>query len=140
MHGGRTFDMKATQIKTLPTSRAFLHFEAVLSHGENWQVDYELVVPLQETDCRGTWDRDGRKTRPKNHRIIWLDKDNNRRIPMGRTHVGCSNRDYPFFRTEDRIDLPFRDGAHCQWDNDALGGLEVFYSKGGKHWKLTKED
>lgn len=133
--------MKCTPIETLPTDKAYLHFEATRTDGANIQVDYELVLPLQETDCRGTWDHRGRKVRPKSHRIVWLDQQNNRRIPLGRTNVGTSNQDYPFSRhpaAVGEIELPFRDGAHCGWDNKRLGELTVIYSMGGKHWILTR--
>lgn len=135
--------MKASPIDKLPNNRAFLHFEAVRTSPENVQVDYEMVLPLGNVDCRGTFDHKGRKSRPVSHRIVWLDQNNNRHIPLGRTKVGTSNQDYPFFRgkpLEEFIDLPFRDGAHCLWDNEKLGNLEVFYSMGPRVWKLTNDN
>jgi len=125
--------MKYSPIDSLPTTRAFLHFEATRTSDHEVRVDYELVIPLTEADCRGTFDRKGRKTRPKNYRAVWLDASNNKRIPLGRTLIGTENKDYPFnpfFPKE--IDLPFRDSAHLAWDNERLGGLQVFYSMGGK--------
>lgn len=127
--------MKHTKIESYPKT-AFLHFEAV-QVGHEYQVDYELVLPLEETDCRGTWDHKGRKSRPKSHRMIWLDTDNHRRIPLGRTKAGTHKADYPFWGNE--IELPFRDGAHCMWDNEKLGGLPIIYSVRGEIYRLEKE-
>jgi hypothetical protein len=133
--------MKHTQTEKLPTDKAFLHFDALrISDGEI-QVDYELVLPLDEVDCRGTWDHKGRKSRPKSGRIVWLDCQNNKRIPLGRTKVGTSSKTYPFSNYsngEEALGLPFRDGAHCTWDGKKFNGLPLFYSFGGKHWELTQ--
>lgn len=127
-----------TLIESLPTT-AYLHFEATRVSDGNVQVDYELVLPLDEVDCRGTFDHKGRKSRPKSHAIVWLDTTNSRRIPLGRTMVGTSDPEYPFHSAyPNEISLPFRDGAHCGWDNQKLGGLPVIYSKDGKHWKVSK--
>lgn len=129
--------MKATPIPALPKDRAFLHFDAAPADN-GVQVDYELVIPLHEVDCRGTFDHRGRK-RPKTFGKVWLASDNTKRVPLGRTVVGTGNTLYPFNRfTPGEIDLPFRDGAHCQWDNEKLGGLEIYYTKGTEHWRLTK--
>jgi hypothetical protein len=132
--------MKYTTIDKLPTDRAYLHFEAARISDQSVQVDYELVLPLGKVDCRGTFDHKGRKTRPKSHRTIWLDALNNRRIPLGRTMIGTGNKSYPFYdhpSSAGEIDLPFRDGAHCFWDNEKLGGLPVIYSRGDDHWMLA---
>jgi hypothetical protein len=127
--------MKYQPIPAPPVDKAYLHFESTRTDPNNVQVDYELVIPLTETDCRGTWDHRGGK-RPKSHRRIWLDKKNNRHIPLGRTNVGTSNQDYPFSLRDGVIDLPFRDGAHCLWDNEKLGGLDIVYSTSNGHWLL----
>lgn len=96
---------------------------------------YELVLPLEEADCRGTWDRRPQK-RPmgKNgHTKIWLDKDNCKRIPLGRTGVGTTN----LHRGED-LYTPFRDGAHCQWDAEKLK-LPVYVIDGDRMALIQKE-
>lgn len=123
-------------VAELPKDKAFLHFECVRTGHEEYQVDYELVLPLEEADCRGTFDHKG-VNRPKSHRITWLDKENRKRLPLGRTNVGCSSPNYPFsrFDTND-IELPFRDGAHCQWDGERLGNPELYYTVNGKSYKL----
>ena len=131
--------MKYTPVESLPTDRAYLHFDAV-QWTDGVQVDYELVLPLPETDCRGTFDHKGRKERPKGHKMVWLDSLNNKRIPLGRTKVGSTNPRYPFLTFDGHLDLPFRDGAHCQWDNERLGGLKLFYTINGKHYLLTREE
>lgn len=130
--------MKYESISAPPVGRAYLRFQATPTH-EGVQVDYDLVVPLKEVDCRGTFDHKGTR-RPKNHRLVWLDKENNKVIPMGRTCVGTTNANYPFnVAWPDKIDLPFRDGAHSSWDNEKLGGLDVIYCAAGKHYKLIPE-
>lgn len=132
--------MKYETIEKLPTDRAYLHFEATRTASDKVQVDYELVLPLGEVDCRGTFNHSGRKNRPKSHRMVWLDTLNNRRIPLGRTGIGTENKNYPFYDHPSRageMDLPFRDGAHQAWDNQKLGGLPVIYSRGNEHWLLT---
>jgi hypothetical protein len=131
--------MKHEKIDTLPTDTAYLHFDAVRIHEDKVQVDYELVLPLKEVDCRGTFDHRGRTSRPKSHRHVWLDTLNNRRLPLGRTSVGTTNESYPFSLFDGSIDLPFRDGAHCSFDNEKLKGLPVIYSIGGVHYLLTGE-
>lgn len=124
-----------TPLGSLPTDRAYLHFECVHLHGDQFQVDYELVLPLRKVDCRGTWDHKGRKTRPKTRRHVWLDTANNRRLPLGRTTVGSANPSYPIL--DSTLTLPFRDGVHSSWDNEKLGGLPVIYTREGKHWTVT---
>ncbi len=87
--------------------------------GERWTCNYELVLPLKEADCRGTFDHKPSKSRPKSHCKIWLDSDNCKRIPLGRTLVTttAASRVWP----DGNIDTPFRDGAHIQWDSETLG-------------------
>jgi len=132
--------MKYSSLEKLPTDRAYLHFEAVRVEPEQVQVDYELVIPLGELDCRGTYDHKG-TVRPKSHRMVWLDKQNNKRIPLGRTMIGTGRKDYPFdSRWPGEIDMPFRDGAHARWDNEKLGGLSLIYTVGDKHYTLIKPE
>lgn len=129
--------MKQTAIDSMPRE-ARLQFECVKTGTENYQVDYELVLPLDKVDCRGTFNHKARKTRPKSHRHIWLDSDNCMRIPLGRTKVGSSNPIYPFSPQCGTIDLPFRDGAHAGWDNQKLN-LKLYYLVSGKTYLLEKE-
>jgi hypothetical protein len=50
--------------------------------------------------------------------MVWLDTDNCKRIPLGRTETsGGRDRIWP----DGNIDLPFRDGAHMGWDSEKLG-------------------
>ncbi len=133
--------MNATKIEVLPLDRAYQLFTCKRIGPERIQVDYELVMPLNEVDCRGTFDHKGRKARPVSHRLVWLDTANCFRIPLGRTEVGSSNAKYPFSvwdKPEDglQIDLPFRDGAHCGWDNDKLGGLGMYYATETNFYQL----
>lgn len=135
--------MIAEPIKEIPKDKAWLQFCAQRVGPEQVQVDYEMVLPLHEVDCRGKFDHRGAKKRPVSHRVVWLDSANNRHIPFGRTVVGTSNRNYPFYRHQElgelpRIDLPFRDGAHCTWDNEKLG-LQIYYVTADAIYKLTPE-
>ena len=128
--------MKYAPLEKLPTDKAYLHFDALRISDEEVQVDYELVIPLGEVDCRGTFDHRGRKERPENFRHVWLDSDNNKRLPLGRTRIGASRNNYPISAHTGEIDLPFRDGVHSAWDNAKLGGLQIIYSVDGKHYTL----
>lgn len=118
--------MKHTKRDSFPAS-AYLLFSCARTGPNEQQVDYELILPLGEVDCRGTFDRKGRKTYPKNHRLTWLDTDNRLHLPLGRTMIGTGNETYPFSRFNGGIDLPFRDGVHCGWDNAKLGNLPIYY-------------
>ncbi len=133
--------MKASPINSIPRDKAWLQFQAKRTGPEEVQVDYEMVLPLGEVDCRGTFDHKGRKTRPTSWRMVWLDADNNKRIPFGRSIIGTSNQHYPFYKPDERgeINLPFRDGAHSGWDNDKLG-LQLYYiTTDGRIYLLTPE-
>ncbi len=122
--------MKATPTK-LPKDRAYLHFEAKRLTNRV-QVDYELVLPLGALDMRGTHDHASRG-RPENYEEIWLDSENNKRFPLGRTEIGTSCSDFP-----GDIELPFRDNAHAQWDNEKFGNsLPVIYTVGETHYLVT---
>lgn len=133
--------MKYEKLESLPTDKAFLHFEVCRLGVEEFQVDYELVIPLTEADCRGTFDHKGAVKRPKSWRMVWLDKANNKRLPLGRCKVGTGNQLYPFSHWDKtQIDLPFRDGAHSGWDNERLGGLPLIYTTtDGQHYRLFKD-
>lgn len=133
--------MKATKIESLPTDKAYQLFTCKRVAAEEIQVNYELVIPMGEVDCRGTFDHKGRATSPASHRLCWLDKKNNTHLPLGRTKIGTRNKRYPFSvydKPEDgpQIDLPFRDGAHCSWDNEKLGGIGVYYDTGEEVFQL----
>lgn len=135
--------MKTEQIASIPLNRAWLQFCATRIGPEKIQVDYELCLPLNEVDCRGTFDHKVKGLRPKSHNRVWLDKNNVRHFPLGRTGVGSTNPDYPFSRHNNpadgpQIDLPFRDGAHCGWDNAKLG-LEIYYRLGAIIYHLIPE-
>lgn len=82
-----------------------------------WVCNYDLVIPLGEVDCRGTFDQKPQR-RPKSPRVVWLDADNCRRIPMGRT-VSTGRRQTRVW-PDGTLDIPFHDGAHIQWDSERL--------------------
>jgi hypothetical protein len=70
----------------------------------NWKCTYSLVIPLGQYDLRHT-DGEGKPKEIK--------------LEIGTTKTTIS-RGTPVRLGE--VDTPFRDGAHAQWDCDALGG------------------
>lgn len=110
------------KIDSIPDARTKARLEFTyekVGPGE-WTVFYELVVPLNKADCRGTFDHKPAKRIPKSWRMVYLSKDNCIRIPMGRSGCQTTNPDYPFYR-DGTLGTPFRDGAHSQWDQEKLG-------------------
>lgn len=87
--------------------------------GERWTCNYDLVLPLGEVDCRGTFDQKAQK-RPKAHYRVWLDKDNCKRIPLGRTGSSGKARHTQLW-PDGHMNTPFRDGVHIGWDAEQLG-------------------
>lgn len=68
---------------------------------ERWTCVYELVLPLQDGDIR----------RKK--------KKNELALEIGRTFTSTGRSVAPDY-------LPFRDGAHAQWDSKALHDIPIF--------------
>ena len=132
--------MKRQSVSHIPRDKAWLQFTSRSLGEDRYQVDYELVLPLGEVDCRGTFDHDGKAQSPKSHRMVWLDKNNCYRIPLGRTNVETGNAKYPFNKWDDSIDLPFRDGAHASWDRKKFGDIKLYYVVGENIYELAKED
>ncbi len=106
--------------------------------GERWTCNYELVIPLGEVDCRGTFDRKPAKRRPISFRMVWLDADNCQRVPMGRTKVTCGRAKGTMTWPDGNIDTPFRDGAHILWDHEKLG-LRMFVRCGDEIREIIYE-
>lgn len=71
----------------------------------NWQCVYSMVLPLGEYDIRST-DVEG------NPREKFLE--------IGITKTSMSGDRIPVY--DGKVDTPYRDGAHAQWDCKALGG------------------
>ena len=119
--------MKATVIQEVPNgnSRAYLLFTYLPIGGHSWLVFYELVLPLEELDIRGTFENPSVESPgdAPDSRTVYLAKDNSMRLPLGRTEV-TAYEGYPM--RGENISLPFRDGAHAQWDRERLGGLAVY--------------
>ena len=115
--------MTTTKIDTIPDAQTKARLEFTYEHTgpEEVLVRYELVLPLNEFDCRGTFDHKPAKAEPKSHRRMYLSKSNCLRMPLGLTRVGTSNANYPFSSFDGSIELPFRDGVHRCWDQDKLG-------------------
>ena len=113
----------------------FLHFD-LEKIGYECRVSYGLVLPLEYADIRGTFDHVGRDGPYKDLRKRWLAKDNSLRFPLGGTVVTSSDPDYPFHKSTGSIVIPFRDGAHAQWDSARLGGIPTYYTAYGSHYLL----
>lgn len=76
--------------------------------GDSWvarECIYSLVIPLGEFDIRST-DAEGRPRELS--------------VEMSRTRVAGGDGSPPIY--EGKVDTPFRDGAHAEWDCEALGG------------------
>jgi hypothetical protein len=123
---------------------ARLQFEAVRhvhdTYGEGWQIDYELVLPLITEDCRGTFNQKPNKSRPKNYKLTWLDADNCKRIPLGRSGMYPGGK-YPdeFPISFGGLLIPFRNGAHMNWDNEHLK-LPTYYLANGKAFRIIAKE
>ena len=116
-------------------ARLELTWECLDASACRWVCHYDLVNPLGEVDCRGTFDIKPQK-RPKSFRMVWLDKDNCQRIPMGRTMVtGC--RPGTHMWPDGTLYIPFRDGAHMGWDAERLG-LRCFVIAGDEIREIIK--
>ena len=79
-----------------------------IKEGESWyerECVYSLVLPFGKYDIR--------HTDPEDHPTEKV-------LEIGRTRVTGGNGDPPIY--DGKVDTPFRDGAHAQWDCDALGG------------------
>ncbi len=79
-----------------------------IKEGESWyerECVYGLVLPLGKYDIR--------HTDPEDHPTEKV-------LEIGRTKVTGGNGQPPIY--DGKVDTPFRDGAHAQWDCDALGG------------------
>ncbi|MFG1370729.1 hypothetical protein V5F32_00970 [Xanthobacter oligotrophicus] len=90
---------ESKQTPHLPAPRLQFRWAPGETPGYEWVVFYEFVLPLREHDCR----RDG--PQGASGELV---------LEIGKTARG-SNQTCP-------NDKPYRDGAHANWDNEALGG------------------
>lgn len=72
----------------------------------NWTCEYNLVLPLRESDCR----REG-----KNHK--------EKKYELGKTYMSTGINEPP-------RETPVRDGAHAGWDSEALKDIPVILIHG----------
>ena len=97
------------QSVVMPCPRLELRWERISESDEigqyNWRCVYSLVIPLGEHDIRST-DVEG--------------KPREKALEIGVTRSNISNGYSPV--RDGKVDTPFRDGAHAQWDNESLGG------------------
>lgn len=96
----------------MPAPRLELRWEKDGDTWENRICNYNLVIPLQENDCRRDHE-DGEQTEQT--------------INIGQTLVSMG-LGFPLYGDEKglHIDVPFRDGAHAIWDSKVLGGLPIY--------------
>jgi len=90
----------------LPLPRLELRW---VKKGKTWderECVYELVMPLRELDIRRE-DENCKQVRSV------------QRIEISRTKVSGGKHDHPPIY-DGVVDAPFRDGAHAQWDAEAL--------------------
>lgn len=107
----RTANLKAVEDLGLATPRLQFRWEKKDSgDGYNWFCHYELVLRLDTNDIRN----------PHEYK-----KPGELTLPLGGTRVGKSAEHGPVW-PDGRVDTPFRDGAHAQWDSEQLGGLPIF--------------
>lgn len=81
-------------------SKSELKRKTALGGDYDWICDYELILPLHESDIRRKRGRD------------FLA------VKLGGTTV-CT-------AATEMTHSPYRDGAHASWDSEALGNLPVF--------------
>ena len=129
--------MKYRKIDGFLPTKAFLLFEMKVKIRENFRLIMNLFFLLENFDIRGTRDHKPSKHRPVSYKIRWLDQQNCLHFPLGRTIIETARPNYPF-QEDGEIDLPFRNGAHCRWDNERLGNLDVFYRIGLDVFELIK--
>lgn len=108
----------------MPVPRLELRWEdkTGLRDGYTAVCTYSLVMKLREHDIRRERvDDEGND----------LPDVETRSIEMGQTlSTGFAAKRYHV--KEDRVDEPFRDGAHAQWDAEQLGNLPVYAVAAGR--------
>ena len=83
-----------------------------------WHCHYELVLPLREHDIRReVYDDDGEQIGEVKELVVTM-KPPTRRRGGGEP---CHAKDGTTY-----CDAPYRDGAHADWDAEALGGIPVY--------------
>lgn len=83
-----------------------------------WECHYELVMPLREIDIRrDVYNEDGEKIGEVSELVVELKPPTRRYSDM----TPCQAQDGSCY-----YDEPYRDGAHAQWDAEALGGLPIY--------------
>ena len=85
-----------------PTKKELKRRTAFITGDTPWTCVYELIIPLQNGDIRA-----------RNRRL-------EQSLEISRTFTSTD-------RPDDKMNYtPFRDGAHAQWDSEALNGLPIF--------------
>lgn len=77
-----------------------------------WICEYSLVLELDRLDVRGEVYEDG----------VLVQRVREKRLSLGKT----ASDGHPVNHERGTIRIPFRDGAHIQWDSLRLGRLPMF--------------
>ena len=111
---------KHTLMTQLPAPRLQLRWcKADPERRHEWECHYELVLPLSEHDIRReVYDDDGILSGGVSEFVVPLKPPTRRRSS---TATPCTARDGSRY-----YDPPYRDGAHAQWDAEALGDLPIY--------------
>lgn len=105
----REAGLRSTDGLGLPTPR--LQF-TWLPLNDTWTAKeclYTLVLPLRKLDIRSE-DENGKSVKREFHCRIGMTTSTGGRRPV----------------FDERVDTPFRDGAHARWDSEVLGGLPIY--------------
>lgn len=89
----------------MPCPRLEFRWERISEDLFNWKCVYSLVIPLAALDIRST------------------DVEGNPREKALEIGVTRSNIGHGYSPVQNgKVETPFRDGSHAQWDCEALGG------------------
>lgn len=103
----------ATEKLKLPSPRLQFTWVAETDDWHDKSCLYSLVIPLAHLDIRAEG-KDGKHGVFKEHHAL---------IGCTRSNGGARR---PVFPNPERVDTPFRDGAHAHWDSAALHNLPIY--------------
>lgn len=79
-----------------------------------WRCDYNLVIGLDDNDCRCEIYKDDLLVGLRTSQVVKLGSSQH-------THDKS-----PYLDGDREICIPFRNGAHAKWDSKKLGGIPVY--------------
>lgn len=115
--------METIAEKDMPAPRLELRWRDIPRNERGYCVEciYSLVLSLDRYDIRAErYDDDGNQLDGKNTELS---------IEIGKTF---SDGEAAKRLRGNRIDTPFRDGAHAQWDSKQLGNLPIYAVADGR--------